>query len=61
MCLRSLKIVTRRRLAPVLEETMKLHNDMTVSNPIAFGLAGAILGWLVTRSRKPAKVPVRNR
>ncbi len=33
----------------------------SASSPIALGLAGAVLGWLVSRSRKPVKAPVRNR
>ena len=33
----------------------------SASSPVALGVAGAILGWLVSRSRKPAKAPVRNR
>ena len=33
----------------------------SAGNPLALGLAGAVLGWLISRSRKPVKAPVRNR
>ena len=29
------------------------------NGPIGLGVAGAILGWLIKRSRKPAPVPTR--
>jgi hypothetical protein len=40
---------------------MKTCNAILLGSPIALGLAGAILGWLVNRSRQPVKVPVRKR
>lgn len=40
---------------------MKTFNNIQAGSPIALGLAGAILGWLVQRSRKPVKAPVRSR
>ena len=38
---------------------MKTYNTPLLGSPIALGLAGAILGWLVNRSRKPVRAPVR--